>query len=112
MLKKKQRAKLIKTLHLKGGTNMNVRELIDKRVRVVNVDNLWDKDRYNPNGESYKPSKYILNGDEGIIREDYELLSGLFIEFDNRDVSQTYDFGTEYEHGVRYLLDAIEVLEK
>ena len=91
---------------------MNVRELIGKRVRVVNIDNLWDKDRYNPDGGSYKPSKYILNGDEGIIREDYELLSGLFIEFDNRDVSQTYDFGTEYEHGVRYLLDAIEVLEK
>ena len=112
MLKKKLRAKLIKTLLLKGGTNMNVRELIGKRVRVVNIDNLWDKDRYNPNGGSYKPSKYILNGDEGIIREDYELLSGLFIEFDNRDVSQTYDFGTEYEHGVRYLLDAIEVLEK
>ena len=91
---------------------MNVRELIGKRVRVVNIDNLWDKDRYNPNGGFYKPLKYISNGDEGIIREDYEPLSGLFIEFDNRDVSQTYDFGTEYEHGVRYLLDAIEVLEK
>ena len=92
---------------------MNVRELIGKRVRVVNVDNLWDKDRYNPNGMSYKPvSKYLLNGDEGIIREDYELLSGLFIEFDNRDVSQTYGFNTEYENGVRYLFDAIEVLEK
>lgn len=112
MLKKKLRAKLIKTLLLKGGTNMNVRELIGKRVRVVNIDNLWDEDRYNPNGGSYKPSKYILNGDEGIIREDYGLLGGLFIEFDNRDVSQTYFFGTEYEHGVRYLLDAIEVLEK
>ena len=104
--------KLIKTLLLKGDTNMNVRELIGKRVRVVNVDNLWDKDRYNSNGGSYKPSKYISNGDEGIIREDYELLSGLFIEFDNRDVSQTYGFNTEYENGVRYLFDAIEVLEK
>ena len=96
---------------------MNVRELIGKRVRVVNVDNLWDKDRYNPNGMSYKPvSKYILNGDEGTIREDCGLFSGLFsglfIEFDNRDVSQTYDFNTENEYGVRYLLDAIEVLEK
>lgn len=90
---------------------MNVRELIDKRVRVVNIDNLWDKDRYNHNGGSYKPSKYILNGDEGIIREDCGL-SGLFIEFDNKDVSQTYDFNTEYEIGVRYLLDAIEVLER
>ena len=95
---------------------MNVRELIGKRVRVVNIDNLWDKDRYNPNGGSYEPSKYILNGDEGIIREDCGLFSGLFsglfIEFDNRDVSQTYDFNTENEYGVRYLLDAIEVLEK
>ena len=92
---------------------MNERELIGKRVRVVNVDNLWDKDRYSPNGMSYKPvSKYILNGDEGTIREDCGLFGGLFIEFDNRDVSQTYDFGIEYEHGVWYLLDAIEVLEK
>lgn len=91
---------------------MNVRELIGKRVRVVNIDNLWDNYRYNPNGVSYKPLKYISNGDEGTIREDYELLSGLFIEFDNRDVSQTYDFSSEYENGVQYLFDAIEVLEK
>lgn len=92
---------------------MNVRELIGKRVRVVNVDNLWDKDRYNPNGMSYKPvSKYILNGDEGTIRDDDGLFSGLFIEFDNKDVSQTYGFNTEYESSVQCLFDAIEVLEK
>ncbi len=92
---------------------MNVRELIGKRVRVVNVDNLWDKNKYNAYGISYKPvSKYISNGDEGIIREDCELSSGLFIEFDNRDSSRTYIFNAECESGVRYLLDAIEVLEK
>lgn len=92
---------------------MNVRELIGKRVRVINVDNLWDNGKYNPNGMSYKPvSKYILNGDEGTIREDYGLFSGLFIEFDNRDVSQTYIFNSECESGVQYLFDAIEVLGK
>ena len=92
---------------------MNVRELIGKRVRVVNVDKLWDDYRYSPNEMSYNPvSKYILNGDEGTIREDCGLFGGLFIEFDNRDVSQTYDFSTEYENSVQCLFDAIEVLEK
>ena len=92
---------------------MNVRELIGKRVRVVNVDKLRDDYRYSHSGMSYKPvSKYILNGDEGTIRDDYGLFSGLFIEFDNKDVSQTYDFNTEDENGVQYLFDAIEVLEK
>ena len=42
----------------------------------------------------------------------FGLFSGLFIEFDNKDVSQTYDFSTEYENSVQCLFDAIEVLEK
>ena len=95
--------------------NERAKALIGRKVRMINIDSLWCKERYNANGEGHEPCVSIKNGDIGILKETSKFFNGLYIEFENGDISQTYLFTVPpiYSTDMRYenLLDAVEPLE-
>ena len=91
------------------------------KVKVIDVDLMWDKERYISSFKCYTPERFIENGDiASLIEVDCILGRGIQLVFDNGDISQVYPYipfnrnkesYKDDEMSAEYLEKALKILE-